>query len=300
MKSTPVAVTIKSPQPATDFPGTMLHAHLKQIDIPALEARTRQAIEECFPQFASDPSREWDKSLRAHGANAQPDTPISEAFTAGGYYDLTQGRFRRYAGGKDLPGARYFALCRDASGNDGGTLCYELMSYWDSTSGWFLGLTDSTVHREAIARSPLARVLADQDPVLLIIASPIDEIKVGKTREPFPTGQTHPILVPLRVVEIACDNVLDLRFPDAQEWLAQRCGGKGSHSFLELLPISSLRVLAETRSTKTSEGGYGPTVALALCFLLRAAMYSSKAPRLASCLTMGGISCPITALNRPR
>lgn len=237
MKSAPVPVTIKSPQPATDFPGTMLHAHLKQIDIPALEARTRQAIEECFPQFASDPSRDWHKSLRAHGANVQPDNPVNTAFTAGGYYDLTQGRFRRYAGGKDLPGARYFALCRDASGNDGGTLCYELMSYWDSTSGWFLGLTDSTVHREAIAQSPLTRVLADQDPVLLIIASPIDEIKVGKTREPFPTGQTHPILVPLRVVEISCDNVLDLRFPDAQEWLAQRCGGKGSHSsFLELLP----------------------------------------------------------------
>jgi hypothetical protein len=182
--------------------------------------------------------RAQDAQKGLHGANAQPDNPINQLFTAGGYYDLTQGRFRRYAGGKDLPGARYFALCRDASGNDGGTLCYELMSYWDSTTGWFLGLTDPTVHREAIAQSPLlTRVLADQDPALLIIASAIDEIKVGKTREPFPTGQTHPILVPLRVVEITCDNVLDLRFPDAQVWLAQRCSVKGSHSsFLELLP----------------------------------------------------------------
>jgi hypothetical protein len=113
------------------------------------------------------------------------------------------------------------------------------MSYWDSTSGWFVSLTDSTVHTEAINQSPLlTKVFADRGPFLLIIASAIQEIKIGQTREPLTKKEgSHPVLVPLRVVEIRCDNVLDLRFPDAQEWLAQQCSGRGSRSsFLELLP----------------------------------------------------------------
>jgi hypothetical protein len=225
MKPPTEVLRIEARRPATGFPATTLRAHLKQVNIPALNERMRQAVEEWFPQFLSDPS-EWTESLGGQGAH-----DVSLWITAGGHYDLTQGRFRRYAGGRDLPYARYYSVCQDAGSTDGGTLCYELMSYWNSTSGWYLFLTDSTVHRDAIEQSPrMASFLADRGPTLVVIATKIETIRIAPDGEARPTGETHPIFVPLRLVQATCDNVLDLRLPAAQDWLATACSIKGSRS----------------------------------------------------------------------
>src|SRR3954463_13664151 len=72
---------------------------------------------------------------------------------SGGTYDITQGRFRRYAGGRDLPAGKYFSVCHDESGNSGGTLCYELMSYWNCNNE-LEGRNKTPKLRFAFSRSP--------------------------------------------------------------------------------------------------------------------------------------------------
>jgi hypothetical protein len=48
-----------------------------------------------------------------------------------------------------LPGGRYVSVCDDESGADGGTLVWEMMSYWTSRAKFFPELIDSTVHINA-------------------------------------------------------------------------------------------------------------------------------------------------------
>jgi hypothetical protein len=213
---------IQAREPACDFPATTLRAYLKQVNVPLLDQRLRQAVDDCFPLFASDPAANWTAFFEEHGRHGEPVQPLS--ITAAGMYDNTQGRHRRYAGGRDLSGGRYYSVCRDDTGNDGGTLCYELMSYWNSTTGWYLFLTDSSVHQEEIERSPLTSFFRERHPVLLVIATSIDGIRVTE-KGPVATGKTHPIPLPLRLLEVTCDNVLDLRLPAAQDWLVARCRG---------------------------------------------------------------------------
>jgi len=225
---------IEAREPARDFPATTLRAYLKQVNVPLLDQRLRQAVDECFPLFASDPAANLKDFLEKQGGRGEDVQPLS--ITAAGMYDNTQGRHRRYAGGRDLPGGRYFSVCRDETGNDGGTLCYELMSYWDSMTGWYLFLTDSTVHKEEVENFPpfAASFIRERHPVLLVVATKIDRIRVTKTG-PAPTGETHPIPLPLRLLDVTCDNVLDLRLPAAQDWLASGCRGQlGPFSFGDL------------------------------------------------------------------
>jgi hypothetical protein len=111
------------------------------------------------------------------------------------------------------------------------------MSYWDSTTGVYLGLTDSTVHHDLIKQPPFDALFADGEARLLIIVMKIDEIVIGGGGRPMPTGETLPVPIPLRLVDLRCDNVLDLRLPAAQDWLALLCGEPASaEGFGNLLP----------------------------------------------------------------
>lgn len=76
----------------------------------------------------------------------------------------------------------------------------------------------------------MASFLADREPALLVIATKIDTIRIAQDGLARATGETHPIPLPLRLVQMSCDNVLDLRLPAAQDWLATACSVKGSRS----------------------------------------------------------------------
>lgn len=237
-------LTIEAETSATDFPATTLRAFLKQIDVPGLDKHTKKVLETCFPRFIQHPGQLANSAAqRARKQLNLPRVPFRKRrnvkwlITGSGVYDTRQGRYRRYAGSRDLPGARYYSVCEDESGNDGGTLCFELMSYWDSTSGLYLGLTDSTVHHAVIRQPPLDALFADSKTRLVMIVMNIDEIVIGEGGRPLPTGEVLPFRIPLLLFDLRCDNVLDLRRPAAQDWLASMCGeAENAEGFGALLP----------------------------------------------------------------
>jgi len=118
-------VTIDAGGPARDFPASTLRAYLKQIDVACLEQELRSELARCFPYFDHEPGRSMDQLAASLGLSGHN---VRWLIMANGVYDTREGRYRRYAGGRDLPPARYYAVCEDESGNDGGTLCFELLS----------------------------------------------------------------------------------------------------------------------------------------------------------------------------
>ncbi len=112
---------------------------VKQLKVDKIDERSRKLLAQCFPGF--DGMAAVSKFYKQSGVRFE--------VTSKGTLRTETGRLRRYAGNKELPGGRYYSVCKDSSGNDDGTMVFELMSYWSSESKKFPELIDSTVHIEA-------------------------------------------------------------------------------------------------------------------------------------------------------
>lgn len=185
-------------------------AVLKQLNTSRLDDHSRKLLDDCFPEFTgSQKVADW---LKKSGITLQ--------VTSKGTIPSTSGRMRRYAGDSSLPGGRYFAVCHDTSGDDGGTMVWELMSYWGARSRLVPELVDSTVHTqpaEALRRE--VDWLGDS-PFVLVKASEIKSIPA----EGVVLGETIGKVLPLDIREVQIPNVLDLRLREAQDWFAIHFG----------------------------------------------------------------------------
>jgi hypothetical protein len=214
---------------ADAFPATTVELSLKQLAVPSMTREQRLVLDYCFPNFAS---------LSAVAKHVVDSWKATRIVTSKGIYDPTVGRARRYAGGADLPQGRYFSLCRDASGDDGGTLCYELMSYWNSMNGVYVGLTDSTTHVEAIAAMGQPDLDNLDGSFLLVSVSELGRLRVDNNGSLGHGADPRCCALPLNLVHMVCDNVLDLRRPAAQDWLVDLCQrelGFGGAGFQHLI-----------------------------------------------------------------
>jgi hypothetical protein len=165
----------------------------------------------------------------------------SIAYTYGGQYEVdveAPYRYRRFSGGQDLPAGRYYAVCQNELGCDGGTLVAELSSYIDPAASGPVHVCDSsdplllalflqfkqrnpTFYPHAFAvtflkrrgwAGPDFRKLQESSglrsgPLIAFSGSPDDHCT---------------IYFPLRVERATIENVIDLRLPHVRRWLADR------------------------------------------------------------------------------
>jgi hypothetical protein len=114
---------------------------IKQLDPGLAGPYFKSILARCFPEFERQKGRGKELGVRF-------------VVTSKGMYDVQQGRRRRYSGGSVLPVSRYYSVCSTANGNDRGTLCYELMTYWSmyASGKVFPNLADTSTHpnRDAI------------------------------------------------------------------------------------------------------------------------------------------------------
>ncbi|MBP6810928.1 MAG: hypothetical protein KA138_05395 [Saprospiraceae bacterium] len=182
---------------------------LKQIRVDQLDKRSRLILAECFPDFDGQ-------------------FAVSEFYQSSGYeFEYSKyrtlrtktGRLRRYAGDETLPGGRYHSICQDASGNDGGTLVWELMSYWGNQSRMFPELIDSTVH--VSLANKLRETIPNLDrPFLMLKYREISEI----SDQGIILGDSTAIVLPLTIQEVVLDSVVDLRLPVVQDFFSNVLG----------------------------------------------------------------------------
>lgn len=191
-----LAMNVDSEVPSP--PLSTFNGWVKQICPDMLEKRTQAFLNLVFPGFL--------KPLGA--ANPRILTPLQ---------DFSEGRFRRYSGDVEFARGRYYTVCRNASGDDGGTLAAELMAYSD-TRRKVVSITDPSVpgHGEEANQSQIHAQFGDQACLCISVAE-LFGVENGIPK----LGPAVSVTLPLFLSPINATQVLDLRLPQTQDWF---CG----------------------------------------------------------------------------
>ncbi|MDP9078864.1 MAG: hypothetical protein M3O71_15655 [Bacteroidota bacterium] len=181
--------------------------YVKQLNTSLIDKSSCELIDDCFPNFTNlKKVSDW---INQGGLNY-----IS---TSKGTVPSGSGRMRRYSGGNTLPRGRYYSVCFDSSGNDGGTLFWELMSYWNAQAEKYPELIDSTVHKWAKEYyQPNVDFELDK-PFLILKASNIEKVIPNGQKASITLGKTTAVVLPLIIKRLALHKVLDLRNPNIQD-----------------------------------------------------------------------------------
>jgi hypothetical protein len=208
-------------------------------------------MEACFTGFTEpiDPDSDYARHGRELAASrfGNIDAPHEQDLSAA----------RRFAGDRSLRRGRYFTVCRDASGNDGGTLVRELATYHNPLKSGIITIIDPTLPEHA-SRVPEQAAQLGQ---LLLLFPP-----VGDRPHPFSapytdTGRPMYVALPMRIVQDEIDGVIDLRRPDVADWFATSLSRitivKSSRAFPFKPPLDAFADLLPALLCQSIGGGRG-------------------------------------------
>jgi hypothetical protein len=195
------------------MPLSTLDTWLKQVDATQLNPMGMLALDHAFPHFLTFLDFDEDQ---AHNALLRRGYGVG-TFAKGD-------RARRFAGDNTLPRGRYFTLCKNPQGDDGDTLQAELWAYYRPDQGGSMAMLDSG--NEAL----LAEFEQKGWWKLPRLSVPYIGLMFGPSEEgtnPFAqlAGVEPPnapvVLLPLAIRKERIERVLDLRRPEATNWLAR-------------------------------------------------------------------------------
>lgn len=197
------------PPPFLTFNGFLKqHAHER------LSALEQELFDLLFPAFqgTSDAESSFEEARTS---------PLW--FTLNPFIDLVQGETRpRRFSGFGLARSRYFALCRDASGDDSQTLAHELRAYrapvpfgmvevLDLARGYALCIGDLTVQLEP---QPAIAVLVHEPQLLPTRFHTLAFRRVPGLKD----NEIFIYRFPYHVIHRSIKQTIDLRFPEVQDW----------------------------------------------------------------------------------
>jgi len=196
---------------------------VKQLN-PALGGKHfREVFGSCFPEFDNQVG-----AFRELGA--------ARVITSTSTYDVQEGRRRRFAGGADLPVSRYHAVCSSSAGDDSGSMCHELMTYWSGKASGqvFPSIFDTSTHPGAenfvatihefasqsadrAYRAEVDALIDSGKPFLSLVpmrphGGSVQEIQAAQDFLDFPA------LCELTIRELAVPDCLDLRLEAHREY----------------------------------------------------------------------------------
>jgi tetratricopeptide (TPR) repeat protein len=206
--------------PGVEEPPTgILRGHVRYMRQDDLGPAHRALFEFAFPGFFASTATPTDVEVesRLRGLDVEP------AF-----------QYRRYAGGVALPRGCYYALDRPGGSGGDGTLAQELLAYAEPSRTGELDAVDLSDPDAARLRKAYGRLFADGSVPVSAIAlrflsrpgspSPAHDVFMSAMGD-FDGSQItdavrdFPIFVPTRTTEVAVPAVLDLRTPEARDWL---------------------------------------------------------------------------------
>lgn len=225
-----------------DIPTKMFEGHLKQIDTKNMSDKVTQLFTLLFPSFD------------------QP-FPMFSRFLAGHrffYNERVIKRNSRFSGGS-LPRGKYYSLTTKNKTHIDHTLAHELRAYRNPLEITFIDVLDIAVGHlfsgdfvilfQTIQDDLVVQVQADE--AIIAIVHNIEDLptelrtlsikNVPDVKSFFGDGSVTSGLFkfPYRTSNVRLDNVIDLRYPDVQDWLFEKFRplfhGKAS-SFWDMLP----------------------------------------------------------------
>jgi hypothetical protein len=152
------------------------------------------------------------------------DQAIADVAPATGYEVLRcpeNARMRRRFAGDirsihTLERGRYYTVCEDAMGSDSNTLANEMNAYCDPSRAGF-GLAVDLAHPNSFTEQPTKALVIHLSNVPGAASAALME---AQRSEALPADKSSAsVMIPYNVSEFQVDNVFDLRFPDARQWL---------------------------------------------------------------------------------
>lgn len=208
---------------AEDVPFTRFEGWIKCMRPSDLDDHQILALKLTFGRFfeehqTSQSVVEADESFRGPGPREQPFA------------------FRRFAGGPDLPGGRYYAVCNDSSGDDGNSLRGELLSYvdpkisgpvsiWDFCDPMLQGVMHAHLLRERMSQLPKASIGVTFHTRRGVASPFFSQLKEGHALGGGPLvhmDNDFTVYFPLRVEQVSIEKTIDLRLEHVREWFAAR------------------------------------------------------------------------------
>ncbi len=238
--------------PLSTFRGT-----LKQVPSELLNEMARKIMDTVFPTFSDtvkfDPEQVLEKMRRDLGDQHGELFDAVEDHLAG-EKSRDERQERRYAGDRNMSRGRYFTVCDDSGGGDSQTLCRELFAYVNSyVPGWiFVGDPwDSELYQKLGGDNAPEEM---RNCVYVFMLEPLDDSEHAAYQQAYmpvleqlanPNGLKI-LPIPVRWYDVEIPLVLDLRQPEAQDWLFRffRAGDgavlvkptEPARSFIDMLP----------------------------------------------------------------
>jgi len=186
-------------RPLLPCPTSTFHGIVKQVKPSEMSKSERSFINAAFGGFLT---------------GIQPPGDVHAALAALSPHVSYENRLpRRYDGDKTLPRGSYYTICENLDGDDSGTLHREFLFYKSAkiADGHFEIYDPGIIeHRELISNLGLDATARER---IIIHFTPFAQL----SKNGIPTGFT--ISIPLIIQELSVENVLDLRRPDALNWL---------------------------------------------------------------------------------
>jgi hypothetical protein len=250
---------------SSGLPLSTFRGVLKQVDNARLNASGRLLFRDVYRRFGGDNAdfttylakleHLLSVACEPHRGYLEREAVVSRRTAASGLPIVVR-RHRRFAGGDGyLPRACYSSVCDDITGADMGTMCRELMEYvHPALPGWVFAVDA----HDAAAR-PFLPPNFDPDAlpyILTVLVAPENDAHRPLFEEAYRDfllatgGYDSPVRVSAvmpNIREVEIGNVLDLRQPDAQQWLFEtfRLGdgtflskpnGTDARTFRDMLP----------------------------------------------------------------
>jgi hypothetical protein len=217
------------------MPLRTFHGWLKRFDPEVLNRIGRIAVRSIFPLFGEMTPAQYvsrmqsldESGVRLSAADRTELSAIENLLKEGGQVKLR--KHRRYAGGDGLlPRNCYSSVSKDAAGDDGGALSRELLAYVDPRIPGIVFVGDSTDERLSALLGNPVKVLPGYCATYVLLFEPQDPDEKMVFRKVYrellaeeratPDELIHAFTFETRVDECTIENVIDLRWPDVQQW----------------------------------------------------------------------------------
>ena len=187
-------------------------------------------------------------------------------------------RHRRYAGDDGLlPRNCYSSVSKDAAGDDGGTLTRELLAYVDRRIPGTVFVGDSTDERLNALLSNSVKVVPGYCATYVLLFEPQDPDEKTTFHKVYrellaeergaPDQPIHAFAFETRVDECTIENVIDLRWPNVQQWFFDQFKdgdgvfltkkGGTVREFYDLLPTAASRAARYSRTAHDASSAGG-------------------------------------------
>jgi hypothetical protein len=206
-----------------NIPFTTFRGSLKQLRLSAIEPVQASLFRETFPSFF----RTVDPPENSEALKRQIES-VSPKFL----YTETTELPRRFAGEPALRRGCYYAVCRSASGDDGGTLRNEVCAYRDPLISGRVDVLDLRLKRNPVTgENANALFICWFSPEKSRFAKDLLQSKSSPD-----TQQILALEFPYDVMDVVLDKVIDLRYPHVRKWFYETFSSEQEDGSISWIP----------------------------------------------------------------